>query len=540
MTSKKQIHFEYLEPPKSLGVVVMLFYKRKKDNVTQYIGSSLLDLSQCSESTYEMPIRDCSVRPPVRLGFATLTIHEKPFLAQHLDIQSPDIARRGFDAAEANLNYIQGFGARGLPPVGGPGLFQIHSPYYVNHMGITLPSGAFCLIPTCISSEDMPKAIQSHEQRFQICLCRNNISALQFQQHVSNLLDYGLKAKHVKCLCVLADTLTLHTRVNIEYTPDVIHTKQPRGTERWEVPREPTVNGKQLSFVGDCEDFAREVYQHAKEIMTWVEPSVDGTPLQALSALLHLYVPTIEQGAVDKNAVSEEQRRIHPHTLFRNHIWAALHPRESFRVKVDGTAKCNVKQLYERWPLQKCEKRCLPVLFLEGTGDVFPVTGRTPDFIKRMQHTKICLEHKWPDLCCLTTPRIYLQFANSFKDSPFYKYAIACMTDVFAKQGILDFTYVSGKRYGVDITDWIRGKYKLRPSCIHKEKTMQMIHRVLTLERPIQPLLTTSSIITSPPQDESYMIRYGQDTPLTCVPEGAFLGEYKIHDKTWYEMYIRI
>ena len=207
------------------------------------------------------------------MGSVSISIIEKPLIADCLFVHSPSIARKGFDAAESNLRLIQGFGSRGLPPVAGPGLLKIHSPYYVNHMGMTLPSGAFCMIPTTVHKEQITKAIESHKQRFHVCLSRNNMSAESFQHNVQQLVSGGLKAIHLKCLCVLADTLTLHTRIVITYTPDVIHTNRVKGTERWEIPREPTEDGTTLSFVGDCEDFARETYQHAKEIMSWVTPN---------------------------------------------------------------------------------------------------------------------------------------------------------------------------------------------------------------------------------------------------------------------------
>lgn len=527
----------YETVPQQLGLVVMLFYKRDMDDVTQFIGSSLLDLSQCSEKTYHMSVFDSSNRPPVNMGVVSLDIVEKPFIVDHLDIQSPSVARQGFDAAESNLNLIQGFGNRGLPPIAGPGLVQIHSPYYVNHMGMTLPSGAYCMIPTSIDQDKVSLAVESHRQRFEICLCRNNITAEMFQKNVVHLMTSGLKAKHIKCLCTLADTLTLHTRLVITYTPDVIHTKNAPGTERWELPREPTIDGK-MSFVGDCEDFSREVYQHAKEIMSWVEPRLNGTPFEALSALLHMYVPTIEQGAVDKDAVSDEQRKLHPNSMFRNHIWAALHPRESFRVKLEG-AKLHLERLYDRWPVQKCE-RSLPLLFLEGTGDVFPVTDKVPEFVKKMKARNIELENMWPSLCDMTRPRINLQFAENCEDCPFYKYAIACMTDMFSDQGMIDFTYVSGNKYGVDITDWVRGRYRMRSSCKHSKDTMEIIKNVLTLERPIQPILTTSSVVTPPPLDGSFVTRFCQDSTIEQVPPHACLGEYRIHDKTLYELYFSI
>ena len=93
------------------------------------------------------------------------------------------------------------------------------------------------------------------------------------------------------------------------------------------------------------------------------------------------YVPTIEQGAVDSSAHSKYITYWAP---YRNHIWAALHPRHAF------VAKCRpqMKVDYTKWPKQKCESK-LPMLHWEGTGDVFPiVTLKTPGYIARINKKK--------------------------------------------------------------------------------------------------------------------------------------------------------
>ena len=81
-------------------------------------------------------------------------------------------------------------------------------------------------------------------------------------------------------------------------------------------------------------------------------------------------------------------------------------------------------------------------------------------YVAKMQKMQRTVASKWPSLANAETPDISLQCSN---DSNFYKFAIACMTDVFSNQGVLDYTYVSGNSYGVSMYDWARGKYKFRP-----------------------------------------------------------------------------
>ena len=84
----------------------------------------------------------------------------------------------------------------------------------------------------------------------------------------------NIRSKHLRCLAVVADALTLHARVDVEYTPDVQwSTNGVTSTERWDVPREPSIGKSAVSFSGDCEDFAREAYQQYKEIFSWINPS---------------------------------------------------------------------------------------------------------------------------------------------------------------------------------------------------------------------------------------------------------------------------
>jgi hypothetical protein len=528
------IHFRVQGPTDELLLIFQMYCVRTNDDdirVTQYIGSTVMDIRECRRQDYTVRLMDTSIQPSLYMGHVALTMTTLPPFemesaeSQIHDIHSTTCIRRLYDAAEANLTWIDGFHPKGLLPIV-HGLKRVHSPYYVNHLGITMPSGAFCMIPTSAGIEKK-KALESYEQRLSIALCRNTCTEEEFISGCSEMMSQNIRSKHIRCLAIVADMLTLHTRMDVNYTPDVRFTPEATSTERWEIPREPSPDGKTM-FTGDCEDYAREIYQHCKELRSWVYPKCDGTALEALSAVLQLYVPTIEQGAVDHRAHS---KYITYEAEYRNHIWAALHPRESWRTKC--TPPCNLEKLYKKWPRQEVEAT-LPVLHLEGTGDVYPVvTARKPGFIAKIQKKRSLIDSKYPWIQEAETPDMSLQCDHK---SNFYKFSIACMTDVFAGQNILDFTYTTGARYGVDIYRWARGQYQLRPSTRHSKTVMKDIQRMLTIERPIPPIITKSKIITKP-RVQGYALRYGQSKPFVLIPSDARQGVYKIGEHMWYELY---
>lgn len=539
LTSNTEGQFDFKEQPDHALLVFQLFCARKNDDgypVTTYLGSTVVDLSQCSKTPeYRFTLKDAATRPPLHAGQLSVRFTQLPqeFAAaeasmQSHQIQSPDFARQMFSAAESNLMWIEGFGTKGLQPIV-HGLHWVHSPYYVNHMGITLPAGAFCMIPTYADTQKSA-AIRSHKQRLDVALARNTITPRDFIDTTADMMTSNIKSKHLRCLAVVADMLTLHTRLDIRYTPDVQLGTVSRGTERWEIPREPAPPGqRQPSFTGDCEDFAREVYQHAKELREWIVPKLLGTALESLVAILHVYVPTIEQGAVDKNAHSKYITYDAP---YRNHIWAALHPRDAWRTKCAGVL--SLEGAYARWPPQPCEKT-LPMIHLEGTGEVYPVvTTRKPGFIAKIANKKEAVLAKYPELVTCETPDMSLQCEHQ---STFYKYAIACMTDVFAEQNILDFTYVTEQKYGVSIYDWARGKYHFRPSTTHSDATMAKIRTAITIERPIYPITTKSKVIHPPAIKEGYSLRFGQKERFKTVPQEAVYAEYNVGGQPWHEIY---
>lgn len=520
-----------------LAFVGQLFCTRFNDDnnqVSQYLGSFAMDMSQCKpHKMYTMTVNDASSHPALCVGQVTLEFSHHIF--QHAESRysvhtmQTTAAAKLADASEANLAWIQGFGANGLAPIV-EGLKLVHSPYYTNHLGTTMPSGAFCMIPTCLHCHE-DTALRSHTEHLQVALARNVMSSATFLKDVTDLMSAtSVKSKHVRCLVVIADAVTLHAQMNINYTPDVQLTPTPVGTERWNIPREPTADGT-TSFTGDCEDFAREVYQQCKEILEWVQPST-ATVLTAMSAVLHLYVPTIEQGAVDSHAHS---KYVTYDAAYRNHIWAALHPRNAWRTKL-GKSKCSLDALYKKWPLAACEAT-LPMLHLEGTGQVYPVvTTVKPGYVGKMQQFRQELQDH-SELAAAQTPDMSLQCNHS---SNFYKYAIACMTDIFSEQGFLDFTYITNNKYGCPIYDWARGQYTFVPSATHSRETMATIRQMIKLERPIFPIVETSSIVQQPTIGDGYYVRFGQETPFHTIPPEAMVGAYTIGSHSWHEVYFHI
>tara|TARA_B110000977_G_scaffold133531_1_gene170066 strand:+ start:31 stop:1587 length:1557 start_codon:yes stop_codon:yes gene_type:complete len=495
-----------------------------QDRVTQYLGSATVDLSTVTGIVYSLVIKDSSSTPPLRMGRVSIKFDIPVSKLKHLRIQNEQFARDMYSAADSNLSWIQGFGPKGLPAIV-EGLKYVHSPYYVNHMGVTLPSGAFCMIPTVLD-DDFSTALRSHQQRLMVALSRNCMTTNQWMEGIIDMFESSIKSRHLRCLSVVADAVTLHARLDIKYTPDVQLTPTPKGTERWEVPREPTENGG-LSFTGDCEDFAREVYQQCKELKSWIKPSKDSM-MGVLSAVLHMYVPTIEQGAVDSSAHS---KYITYEAAYRNHIWAALHPRNAWRFKMKGD--CSLKQSYSLWSEMKCE-RTLPLLHLEGTGEVYPVvTGRKPGYIAKIKQMSASVRRENPCVIGTSTPDMSLQCEHR---SNFYKYPIAFMTDAFEDQGLLDYTYVTNGKYGVDIYDWARGKYKFRASSRHSPETMENIRRMIRLERPILPITTESKILSGSKQLGGYYLRFGKKTPI----DSPGTVEYKVGPNNWYEVYFKV
>ena len=88
----------------TLGLVCMLFCSRDNDDgnkVTQYLGSSLLDISECKCTTYSLRMLDSSSRPSLRTGSIRLVLKSLPTVQTHLKFQSKNLAPRMFSEAES-------------------------------------------------------------------------------------------------------------------------------------------------------------------------------------------------------------------------------------------------------------------------------------------------------------------------------------------------------------------------------------------------------------------------------------------------------
>lgn len=113
---------------------------------------------------------------------------------------------------------------------------------------------------------------------------------------------------------------------------------------------------------------------------------------------------------------------------YKNHIWSALISKHAFYK--------NDKHTY------------MPTLLLEGTRPTYPLYKK--------------------------------------KTFSFYKYAVACMAN--EEPGVLDYTYVTDKSYGVSFENWWKGNYEMRPSCKHNEPTLKLINKVISYDKPISTL----------------------------------------------------
>jgi len=527
-------------------LVCQLYCERKNDEgiqVTELLGSGTLDLAHCSKGTCSVKMWDKSNQNRIaKQGNVSINFKEMTFSGENAEgafviethaAQSLD--RTLGEAAESNLTWIRPFGKNGLPGIE-PGLQQVHSPYFRNHLGVTMPSGAFCLIPTTIDSHSQRKlAILSHKDRLDVTLARNLMTADIFVGSVRDMFQNGVL--HNSLFTVFADTVTLHSRQIINYTPDVQLTGaglKDKGTESWDIPRYNKEHGSKKSFKGDCEDFAREVLQQCKEIMEWIPPKIGGSPIESLSALLHLYVPTMEQGAVDSSAHSIYQDEPAP---FKNHIYAGLHPRIHFESKIVGEQKISLEHLYEKWPKQSWEY-LLPKLHLESTANVVAdIESKELSMKKRNRINRA--QQKYPSLY---SAKYADDGLNLYHESNFYKYPIAFMSHVFAEQGFIDFTYVNVdmKNYGVDIYDYFQGKYHFVPSTKHSADVMAKIKHMLKMERKIPPILYRSEVRVPPTKIEGDFVSLSTKGFKDDIEKRENTGQYKVNDKILDEVYFKI
>lgn len=539
---------EMLESDLERVLVCQLYCERKNDEgyqVTELLGSGTLDLAHCSNGTCSVKMWDKSNQRMASLvGNVSINLKEMTFSGENAEgeFQLQTHAAQSLDrtlgeAAEANLTWISPFGKKGLPGIE-DGLQQVHSPYYKNHLGVTMPSGVFCLISTNIENENQRKlAILSHKDRLDVTLARNLMTAENFVGSVRDLFLNGVLPRHNRLFTVLADTVTLHSRQIINYTPDVQLTgagKKDIGEESWDIPRYSKEYGSKKSFKGDCEDFAREVQQQCKEIMEWITPSIFGSSIEALSALLHLYVPTLEQGAVDSSAHSIYQDAPAP---FKNHIYAGLHPRIHFESKIVGKQKISLEHLYDKWPKKPWEY-LLPKLHLESTANVISnIESKELSQKKRDRISKAKQKYS-----SLYSAKYADDGLNIYHESNFYKYPIAFMAYSFCEQGFIDFTYVNVdmKNYGVDIYDYFQGKYHFVPSTKHSADVMAKIKHMLKMERKIPPILYRSEVRVPPALLEGDFVSLTTKGLGPKISRECNNGEYMVNDKIINEVYFEI
>ena len=173
-----------------LAFVCQMFCERINDDgakVTQFLGSSVVDVSTVNTKEYSFVVHDSSSHPALRMGQISIRFDVQNNAFEKMSIQNGSFSRRLYSAADSNLTWIHGFSKRGLPPIV-HGLHYVHSPYYVNHMGVTLPAGSFCMIPTALE-DNLTKAIRSHKQRFMISLCRNCMSTETWFDGITEMLN---------------------------------------------------------------------------------------------------------------------------------------------------------------------------------------------------------------------------------------------------------------------------------------------------------------------------------------------------------------
>lgn len=458
-------------------VVAMAYIHRKDDDgtmITHPCGSAWIDLSTVNyQDLRETPLIDHTINQQVGLirwsfDFAFASPPAGP-------IESNTLQRLS-EMSESNLRWIAPFHSRGFPPIVS-GLKTVHSPYYTNHLGIRMPSGAFTLTRTLRSR--MEDQIAAFDSRLTSMLVKHGMSSSA----------WNVEEPEQAHLEVLVDFLTMQTNQRVHYTPDVSYREDGSlvGCERWECPR-----SDDGVHTGDCEDVAKEIFQQCKEIKALFQPR-HTTNLESVSYLLHVYIPTIEQGAV--TAAAHSRFALFDGVSYRNHIWAALHPRSRFKKDIQGPLAAFVVQgildSYKVVPKQKWERK-LPRLLLEGTGMVYPTSTEIVDNSKiaKRQHD---LEKEMPILRSCQTIDFYADRCQ------FYKYSIACMTDVFYNQGILDFTYIHNKRYGIPFADW----YNSKAITIHANNKLSSIEmddidKIIDLDRPIPPLTERVAILQKP------------------------------------------
>ena len=276
-------------------------------------------------------------------------------------------------------------------------------------------------------------------------MCREYFKK-QFINGVKNITQSRFENETNAILLILARTLTMHPNQCLLRMYRMFNTMiNLKPTDRWECPRYDSNN-----YVGDCEDCAKEIFIEIKE---WQRMLSTDPLVLAMQKLLSYYVPIVVQGCV----------RINGSHL--NHVWAALVAKKTF---YDNLIDMNN-------PTK--EYISLPTLLLEGTAPTYPIYIHEND---RNSALKTIKELKKENI-----KNVSITDMNPHK---FYKYVVACMTPLWHDKGYLDFTYVNKDFYGIPFDMWWQGKYKMKASCRHSKRTIDLIKEVVTYDKPIMPL----------------------------------------------------
>lgn len=492
----------YINEDLPFGMVFGVYGESGKN--THNIGCFVLDMSKIkSEKNYSFvsDIKDHTCNPSVT-GNAHINIcvqYDSPL--KEINWNNKKMMNIVHVAAEKNLTWIEPYSSIGFPPINNA-LYKIHSPYYTTNIGVTLPSGAFCIKKTNYNEETYKKSLVSNYSRFKIALqlC-NGMTTDVFVKYAEKIIQEPLEQKnkwiYEHMAQIIYTTLTMHCLHNLNYVGDYQYTKNGKQyTDRWETPREPG-----HSYVGDCEDCSKEIYL---EYYEWLYMKTSKTEIVTFQKLLKYFVPFIVQGAVQNSSYKISTRT--NNKKFLNHVWAALVPKHI------------VKQLLKQdINIEKdpyTVKNNFKTILLEGTGNVFPIKI-TKTKNKQIQRQRRMIERNIPELKFLSK--------CDYNTSGFYHYAVAMMSDYFWKEhGILDYTIVKDYKYGVNFDDWWSGNYVLKPNMRHDKHSKDLIHSILEYDKPIEPITYKSSINMT--NNISTYIKYG----------------YKIDDKISKESHEKI
>ena len=452
-----------------LGIILGAYGVREVDGEKIYhpCGTCVVDMSKIEmdkTTTILTDLIDASSPKPI-LGKIHFEITWKPLLMPPKLPASHTTSEKLHNAAEKNLTYIAPWGTRGLPPTA-PELQKIHSPYYTSNMGFVLPSGAFMLD----LGSDTPslKSIQSHIDRLLTSMKCYGMTRDKFLFYRDKILKGECDIIVKNALVVLAKTFTMHTNQVMKYVSDIqFNGGNTIGTDRWECPR--GFDGIK-SFVGDCEDCAKEIMV---EIHEWQHMKHDNELVKAVQDILKCYVPIVVQGCVDIGGQP------------KNHIWAALVPEPTFLYTLGDKSYNRIGPHTERF---------LPTLLLEGTAETHPLPVSI-ESLKNMNKKSDELEAHEPIFSNIQ------QYGVNHNE--FYKYVVACMTPRWSDRGTLDYIYINRNMrlnsctYGVPFSKWIEGKYKMVPASRHSEQCIKLMKHIVSYDKPIPILDYTTRIITS-------------------------------------------